>query len=180
MTLSAIVVPKVGTLWCHARGGVYKVRAVTNQHADGGHAGDWPVTVVYQNIGDKRIWSRPLSEWLARMKPIELTVHERIQVVTEDDPSKPRDLFVAVERRDFYGFARVGHVVNGNWQMRIVNGYLCAYEYGFDGERTLISKYRIVSAESRSLTTKQFNECMRDPDAVRGGDKRTYQPKEVK
>ncbi|UVK46751.1 DUF1653 domain-containing protein [Mesorhizobium sp. AR07] len=52
--------PQIGQSWQHHSGRMYQVILVTNTT----HPSDkFPVTVVYQNMTNATVWSRPLSDW---------------------------------------------------------------------------------------------------------------------
>jgi hypothetical protein len=53
--------PKPEDFWLHEKSGhLYKILMLTNEHAT---KSDYPVQVVYQDIENNHIWSRPLTEW---------------------------------------------------------------------------------------------------------------------
>lgn len=49
------------TNWKHRNGNVYEVLMVANEQT--AMPDRYPVTVVYQNIENGTVWSRPLSDW---------------------------------------------------------------------------------------------------------------------
>lgn len=52
--------PNPGEIWLHHSGRIYQILHLTNTT----HPSEkFPVTVVYQNIQNKTIWSRLLSDW---------------------------------------------------------------------------------------------------------------------
>ena len=58
----------VGDNYTHTSGIVYKVICFTNiETAD---AKKYPESVVYQNIENDRIYSRPVSDWFRRMTKV--------------------------------------------------------------------------------------------------------------
>ena len=52
---------KVNALYQHTSGRIYQVIAVTN--AGTTNEQKYPVTVVYQNVVNLTLWSRPLNDW---------------------------------------------------------------------------------------------------------------------
>lgn len=59
--------PVNGSLWRHYNGNSYLVICITNADSE---REDYPVTVVYQNIKNNTIWSRPFSRWHESMTPV--------------------------------------------------------------------------------------------------------------
>ena len=60
--------PESGSKWEHHSGRVYAVVEITNGKTE--RPDQYPVTVVYQNVDNGTLWSRPLSEWARSFKPI--------------------------------------------------------------------------------------------------------------
>ncbi len=58
--------PKVGSLWTHSNGNVYRVTGLTNTETE---CDRYPVTVVYQNVNNGAMWSRALSDWYRSFTP---------------------------------------------------------------------------------------------------------------
>lgn len=55
-------IPKPGSKWWHIKNKhEYEVILVANVDAE--RQDTYPATVVYQRIGDPRIWARPLTCW---------------------------------------------------------------------------------------------------------------------
>jgi len=54
-------IPEVDTLWAHRNGQVYQVRAITNVGTS--RPEQYPVTVVYQNVNNRTMWSRRADDW---------------------------------------------------------------------------------------------------------------------
>ena len=57
----------VGSLWHHKNGNKYEVITIANSETK---TDRYPVTVVYKNIDNGTIWSRPLSDWHRSMTPL--------------------------------------------------------------------------------------------------------------
>jgi hypothetical protein len=55
-----------GQLWKHENGETYKVLMITNLHAEPSRQVEYPLTVVYKNVKDGRIWSKPLAAFTNR------------------------------------------------------------------------------------------------------------------
>ena len=54
-------IPKIGSLWTHKSGSIYKVQMITNESST---KDSYPITVVYIALNTSRkVWSRPLSDW---------------------------------------------------------------------------------------------------------------------
>ncbi len=54
-----------GSIWSHTNGNEYTVLLMANEYSE--NQDKYPTTVVYQGK-NKRIWSRPLSDWHRSMK----------------------------------------------------------------------------------------------------------------
>jgi len=59
-------VPKIGSKWQHTNGIKYQVTLIANSDSINDK---YPVTVVYQG-DNKKVWSRPLSDWGRSFKQI--------------------------------------------------------------------------------------------------------------
>jgi hypothetical protein len=55
--------PQIGTIYQHKNGEKYKVILITNLFASPYRRDEYPITIIYRNIGDETIWSRPLYRW---------------------------------------------------------------------------------------------------------------------
>jgi len=51
----------INTKWKHRNGAEYEVILIANEFTENEER--YPVTVVYQNTVNGKIWSRPLSDW---------------------------------------------------------------------------------------------------------------------
>ena len=60
------------TNWQHKNGSVYEVLMIANEQT--AMPDVYPVTVVYRNIANGRIWSRPVSEWERSFKRLDTTI----------------------------------------------------------------------------------------------------------
>jgi len=63
-------IPEVDTLWAHRNGQVYQVRAITNVGTS--RPEQYPVTVVYQNVNNRTMWSRRADDWHRSFRQVEL------------------------------------------------------------------------------------------------------------
>lgn len=63
-------IPEVDSLWAHRNGQVYQVRAITNVGTS--RPEQYPVTVVYQNVNNRTMWSRRADDWHRSFRPVEL------------------------------------------------------------------------------------------------------------
>lgn len=59
---------EIDSVWQHYNGQRYKVLLIAGQHSE--NLERYPITVVYQNIENKRIWTRPLNDWHRSMTKI--------------------------------------------------------------------------------------------------------------
>lgn len=50
-----------GTKWQHNNGTLYEVLFLTNRDTE--RPEQYPVTVVYRNVHNSKLWSRPLADW---------------------------------------------------------------------------------------------------------------------
>jgi len=62
--------PKVGSIWLHKKGDLYRVLAISNMPDED----RYPRTVVYQNVNTDAVWSRPARDWLRSF-----TLHEEVR-----------------------------------------------------------------------------------------------------
>lgn len=61
-------IPNIGSLWIHKeKDSIYRVLLITNEKTE--RPEEFPVTVCYQDVNTKAIWSRPLEQWLERVEP---------------------------------------------------------------------------------------------------------------
>jgi len=60
---------RVGEVYVHSKGTMYKVLLFTNVNTM--DPKKYPETVVYQNVINYRIYSRPTSDWFRSMKKVE-------------------------------------------------------------------------------------------------------------
>ncbi len=60
---------KVGEVYVHSNGTMYKVLCFTNVNTM--DPKKYPETVVYQNVINYRIYSRPTSDWFRSMEKVE-------------------------------------------------------------------------------------------------------------
>ena len=51
--------PEVGEVWQHRNGIRYRIVCITNLPDDD----RYPMTVVYQNVVNDSLWSRPMGDW---------------------------------------------------------------------------------------------------------------------
>lgn len=58
-----------GSVWRHKGGNVYRVKLLTNNTLKIDDP-DYPITVVYENVSNKTMWSRPVSKWFDSMQKI--------------------------------------------------------------------------------------------------------------
>ena len=65
--MSAIVPPKAGSRWTR-KGNLYEVFWLTNEAAT---KPGWEVQVIYFQVHDSNLWSRPLSEWYGKMQEVQ-------------------------------------------------------------------------------------------------------------
>lgn len=61
--------PKVGQKYLHHKGAAYVVDEITNLATT--DEAKFPVTVNYTRLDDNTKWSRPLSEWVKKFRPIQ-------------------------------------------------------------------------------------------------------------
>lgn len=66
--IEQITIPALNSLWKHSRGATYQVLLITNEATD--KPSEYPITVVYQDVENKKIWSRTLSRWYESMSLI--------------------------------------------------------------------------------------------------------------
>jgi len=57
--------PEIGSLWEHRDGNIYRVMLITNASSD--HQ-NFPTTIVYRNVVNGHIYSRPASDWHRSMR----------------------------------------------------------------------------------------------------------------
>lgn len=67
MTTTSASIPAIGSTWKHPNTTVYKVIAITNEHADENRVLDHPIRVVYQDTHNGKVWDKLLSEWHDKM-----------------------------------------------------------------------------------------------------------------
>lgn len=67
-SLEVMNTPEQGSLWKHTNGNIYRVSYVSN--VDTTRPEQYPVTVVYGNVNNGSIWSRPLSDWYRSMTEV--------------------------------------------------------------------------------------------------------------
>lgn len=65
MNNNSTVIPEKGSWWRHSNGTPYKVLVVANEDTES--PDDYPVTVVYENRENGKVWCRPLSDWYRSM-----------------------------------------------------------------------------------------------------------------
>jgi hypothetical protein len=58
-------------IWQHKNGNRYKVLLIANE--DSTRQDDYPTTVVYQNIANRTVWARKLTDWHRSMHIVEIT-----------------------------------------------------------------------------------------------------------
>ena len=56
-----MIKPAIGSVWRHTNGNLYRVIALANYLST---KPEYPPTVVYQNIDNHTVWSRPDADWL--------------------------------------------------------------------------------------------------------------------
>jgi hypothetical protein len=56
--------PIIGSTYRHKNGNTYKVMLIANIHSIND---DYPVTIVYEGYSNKRIWAKPLDNFLQKM-----------------------------------------------------------------------------------------------------------------
>lgn len=62
-------IPERYSIWRHVKSGViYKFLLITNLKTS--RHEEYPVTVVYQNLLNGDIWSRPLNDWYRSMTKV--------------------------------------------------------------------------------------------------------------
>lgn len=61
--------PDPGTFWQHRNGTRYQVMALANMAS---RRPEYPPTVVYVNISNGTLWTRPVADWYRSMTRIEL------------------------------------------------------------------------------------------------------------
>ncbi len=54
-------IPKISLKWRHHSGRVYRIVLITNLETQ--RPDEYPVTVVYANVENGTVWSRPASDW---------------------------------------------------------------------------------------------------------------------
>lgn len=74
--------PEVDSKWEHHSGRVYQVVKIANTKTE--RPEQYPVTVVYENVENGEVWSRPTSEWARSFKPWK-SQHERQREELEED-----------------------------------------------------------------------------------------------
>ena len=65
-------IPPVGSLWRHRNGQRYNVTAITNLESR--DLDRYPITVVYRNVNNETVWSRPVNDWHRSMTRTYLTL----------------------------------------------------------------------------------------------------------
>jgi hypothetical protein len=60
--------PDIGESYEHRNGNVYKVMLITN--LDSTRLEQYPITVVYINLNNGTIWSRPVNDWFRSFKKV--------------------------------------------------------------------------------------------------------------
>jgi hypothetical protein len=68
MIIKKTQIPAHKSLWKHKNGNIYEVLMITNLESE---RPEYPITVVYCNARNFKVWSRPLSEWHRSMTRIE-------------------------------------------------------------------------------------------------------------
>ena len=64
-----IEIPEENSNWKHKGGNIYRVLIVANKASE--RLDEYPITVVYQRLVDKTVWSRPLTRWHGSFERIE-------------------------------------------------------------------------------------------------------------
>ena len=54
-------IPEIGSVWKHHNGEFYVVINLANLYST--YQYKYPLTIVYQGLKNKRVWSRPFSDW---------------------------------------------------------------------------------------------------------------------
>lgn len=57
--------PIPNEIYDHHNGSRYVVLVIANEHSE---REEYPVTVVYQGLHNKKVWTKPLDNFLRRMK----------------------------------------------------------------------------------------------------------------
>lgn len=60
--------PRVGSVWSHHNGNIYRVLDYTNVESD--RQDDYPTTIIYQNTANGKKYSRKLVDWARSMVEI--------------------------------------------------------------------------------------------------------------
>jgi hypothetical protein len=60
--------PSVGTECRHHSGRIYVVTGIANENTQ--RPDQYPVTIIYKNVENGTVWSRPASEWAGSFRPI--------------------------------------------------------------------------------------------------------------
>lgn len=64
-----MTLPAIGSFWQHENGNEYVVYDITNEHADPQNRDKYPIVVSYVGMNGRK-WSKPLENFLAKMKLI--------------------------------------------------------------------------------------------------------------
>lgn len=87
----------------HHSGRLYVVQGFANEETQ--YPDKFPVTVIYENIDNGTVWTRPLSEFLEKFKPIksqaEIEREDEIDEMVGLDPFTPSTTTAVINRRAF-------------------------------------------------------------------------------
>ncbi|WP_315740013.1 hypothetical protein [Bradyrhizobium sp. SZCCHNR1093] len=53
--------PAIGSVWSHTNGNLYQVVTFTN--IETGRQDKYPTTIIYRNVKNTKLYSRPLMDW---------------------------------------------------------------------------------------------------------------------
>lgn len=73
--------PPVGATCEHHSGRLYRVEGYTNENTT--RPEQYPITIIYQNVDNGALWSRPAAEWFRSFRPIKSKHDEREEWIIE-------------------------------------------------------------------------------------------------
>ncbi|MBI1207430.1 MAG: hypothetical protein GC191_09085 [Azospirillum sp.] len=114
-------VPSTGQNWRHSSGRIYTVLMLTNTD---GTNDRYPISVVYQQVESRPVWSRPLSDWhrsFTLTVPANQTSERQIEMarhalgLPNERGISYRNNYIAIEGSaewaTWLGMVRIGHAI---------------------------------------------------------------------
>lgn len=65
-----IEIPEVYSLWRHKNGNLYRVLIVSNLDATEEKSKEYPITITYRSLSDRKVWSRTIDRWHGSMTAV--------------------------------------------------------------------------------------------------------------